>query len=332
MGASSTMVHALAVIAALQGTAPEIPAAPGDPVTLRWQAPASCPDATAVSAAIAARRPIDPVVVDARVSVEPSAVVADLAIDSAHGSTRRQLTSPSCESIVEAVALLVQVAADPLPTPARIAPPTIVAPAPATLPEPDEADAPDEIAARSPGPRPPAPTRGPVRARLSAAAIVGTGTLPVVDVGGRLLVGIASRHVHADVGASVLAPQRAATPSDTEVRIDAFAAVARVCPVLPVGLRKVEISACAVLTAGVLRGRSGGAAVADPGRALQPFVRLAAAPELAIAVHPRVRLTGTLEVGGRLVRAGFAIAGLGRVWTPRPWAIHGGLGVEVRLP
>jgi hypothetical protein len=72
--------------------------------------------------------------------------------------------------------------------------------------------------------------------------------------------------------------------------------------------------------------------VADPGRALQPFVRLAAAPELAIAVHPRVRLTGTLEVGGRLVRAGFAIAGLGRVWTPRPWAIHGGLGVEVRLP
>ncbi len=332
MGAGSIMVHALAVIAALQGTAPEIPIAPGDPVTLRWYAPASCPDATAVSAAIAGRRPIDPVVVDARVSIEPDAVVAELAIDSAHGSTRRHLASPSCESIVEAVALLVQVAADPLPTPARIAPPTIVAPSPVALAEPDEAAAPDEIAARSPGPRPPAPTRDPVRARLSAAAIVGTGTLPVVDAGGRLLVGIASRRVHADVGAGVLAPQRAATPAGTEVRIDAFAAVARVCPVVPVGLRRLEISACAVLTAGVLRGRSGGAAVADPGRALQPFVRLAAAPELAIVVHPRVRLTGTLEVGGRLVRAGFAIAGLGRVWTPRPWAIHGGLGVEVRLP
>lgn len=331
MGVGSTMVHALAVIAALQGTAPVVPAAPADPVTLRWDAPASCPDATAVSSAIAARRPIDPVVVEARVSVEATAVVADLAIDSAHGSTRRRLASPSCESIVEAVALLVQVAADPLPTPTRIAPATVVAPTiaapPAVVPSAPRSPAPRSTPTPTPMPEPPS-----VRARLSAAAIVGTGTLPTVDVGGRVSIGIASPRVHADVGAVVLAPQRAPTPADVEVRVDAFAGAVRLCPVLPVGLRRVELSACGVVTAGVLRGRSRGAALADPGRASQPWVRLAAAPELAVAVHPRVRVTGTIEVGGHVVGPGFGIAGLGRVWAPRPWAIHGGLGVEVRLP
>lgn len=323
------MVHVLAVLAALQGAPPELPAAPPEPVSLRWHAPASCPDAAAVSSAIAARRPIDPVVVEARVSVEPEAVVADLAIDSAHGSTRRRLASPSCESIVEAVALLVQVAADPLPTPTRIAPATVVAPAIAAPP----AVVPSAPVAPTPRSTPtPMPDRPSVRARLSAAAIVGTGTLPTIDLGGRVSIGIASRRVHADVGAVVLAPQRAPTPADVEVRVDAFAGAARLCPVLPVGLRRVELSACGVVTAGVLRGRSRGAALADPGRASQPWVRLAAAPELAIAVHPRVRVTGTIEVGGHVVGPGFGIAGLGRVWAPRPWAIHGGLGVEVRLP
>lgn len=328
MGVGSTMVPALVVLAALHGAGPDVPAAPADPVTLHWHAPASCPDAAAVSSAIAARRPVDPVVVEARVSIEPDAVVADLAIDSAHGSTRRRLASPSCESIVEAVALLVQVAADPLPTPARIAPATTIAvPAPATP------LAPAPVPSTAPPSRPtPALARPWVRARLSAAAIVGAGTLPGVDVGGRLSVGIASRRVHADIGALGFAPQRAPTPADVEVRVDAFAGVARLCPVLPVGLRRVELSACAVVTAGVLRGRSQGPAVADPGQALQPWVRLAAAPELAIAVHPRVRITAALEVGGHVVRPGFGIAGHGRVWAPRPWAIHGGLGVEVRLP
>lgn len=325
------MLKEAVVLAALHDGGLQVPAPMQEraAVTLRWEAPVGCPDHAAVASAIAARQPVDPVTVDARVTATDVGVVADLVIDSAHGSTQRRLQSPSCDSIVDAVALLVQVAADPLPTPARIAPasgPAAQQLAPPELPE-EPALAPTPTVQRTrPAQRRPRP-----KARLAAMGTIGAGTLPRLDAGGRVSIGIATRRLLADVGATILAPQRARTPADVEVAIAAFGGVARVCPVVPLDGPRLELSVCAALTAGVLRGRSSGAAIVGPDQALQPWVRLAAAPELAVVVHPRVRVTATLEAGGHVVRSGFAVAGLGQVWTPRPWAIHGSAGIEVRL-
>jgi hypothetical protein len=63
----------------------------------------------------------------------------------------------------------------------------------------------------------------------------------------------------------------------------------------------------------------------------QPWVRAAAGPDLGIVVHPRVRVTAALEAGGHIVRPGFAIAPLSRVWAPQPWAVHALVGLQVRL-
>ncbi|HWB75092.1 MAG TPA: hypothetical protein VG755_09045 [Nannocystaceae bacterium] len=311
---------------------------------VRWDAPASCPAQDEVVAAIGARVPIDAIGVQASVEEKDGELVAEVVIDSAHGTTKRTLQSPSCASLVDALVLLAQVAAEPSPfVPAPIAEPPIAEPpaepieAPTTAPE----VAPSEpaIAATSTTAAPPANDDAPQRPRadprfrIAAAAIVGAGTLPGIDLGVRGVVGIATRWVHADVGALYLGPRRIDPRDDVRVTIDAWGLLARVCPVIPLPLRRLELSACAVATVGQLRGRADGTGLRDGKRDTQPFVRVAIAPELGVVLHPRVRLVGAVEVGGHVARPGFALrGGPGRVWAPQRWAVHGLVGVELRLP
>jgi hypothetical protein len=310
---------------------------------VRWDAPASCPAQDEVVAAIAARVPIDAIGVQARVEERGGELVADVVIDSAHGTTKRTLQSPSCASLVDALVLLAQVAAEPSPlvpapieTPPPEEPPAQPVEPPTTAPEvaPREPTIAQTSSATPPLAKSDAPKRrgADLRFRTAAAAIVGGGTLPGIDLGVRGLVGLATRWVHADVGALYLGPRRAPDPAAAvHVTIDAWAVVARVCPVIPLPSRRVELSACLVATAGQLRGSSEGSGLRVPKHGTQPFVRIAIAPELAIVVHPRVRLVASVEAGGHVARPGFGIAG-DRVWAPRKWAVHGLAGLEVRLP
>lgn len=334
------MSRAVALMTALRIGEPAVPpvtAPPSEPA-LRWEAPASCPTTDEVAAAIDARVPVGSVRVHARVDEAPAGFVADVAIDSAHGSTQRRLESPSCTTVVDAIVLLAHVAAEPLPTHERIAPPPAV---PLELPEPSiNPTAPDVVATPDVVLPPEQPTleyrfqRPRVRATIGASAIIGGGTLPRIDAGVLGTVGIAHRIGRAELGALYLAPMRASlgVEADARVVVDAWGLALRVCPAIPLPTTRVELSICAAATAGRLRGTSSGTALQEPGTAQQPWVRLAAGPELAIAVHPRVRLVAAVEGGGHIVRPGFVIAGLDRVWAPQRWAVHGLAGVQVRLP
>ena len=310
---------------------------------VRWDAPASCPAQDEVVAAIGQRVPIDAIGVQARVEEQGGELVAEVVIDSAHGTTKRTLQSPSCASLVDALVLLAQVAAEPSPfVPAPIAePPTEEPPAepieaPTTAPA-IGASAPTSAPTVTDEAPPPPKTkrRAEPRFRIAAAAIVGAGTLPGIDLGIRGVVGIATRWVHADVGALYLGPRRVDVRDDVRVAIDAWGLVARVCPVIPLPLQRLELSACLVATAGQLRGAASGSGVRGGTNDTQPFVRGAIAPELAVVLHRRVRLIASVEVGGHLVRPGFKLEGRRpdpRVWAPQPWAVHGLVGIEVRLP
>lgn len=338
------------ILALARSLLAEDPAADGPPVdaatveskvTLTWTAPASCPDASSVMQVIVARNPIEPVSAVVAVRALADGLVAEVEIVGVHGDTQRTLHSPACESIVDAVALLVQVAADPLPTPARIGiapahlvPPTEVEPAADEL-DPS-ADAADPLP-RGVAPPPevtPRPRNGP-RVQAFVAAIVGGGLLPGLDAGGRIGVGIATKRVHAAVGALAFAPRTTDGPRETTATFDAFGGLARVCPVFPLRSSRVELSACAVVAAGAVRGRSRGGALLESTRDVRPWVRVAAGPELGVIVHPRLRLVAGVELGGHVARSGFEIRdaeGAQPVWVPRRWAAHGIAGIEVRLP
>ncbi|MBC7977009.1 MAG: hypothetical protein H7138_18695, partial [Myxococcales bacterium] len=103
----------LALSSSLRLAEPEVPEVIAPASTISWEAPAECPSQSEVVASIAVR--VEPSSVRVRAVVRRELeLVAEVEIDSAQGSTRRRLQSPSCASIVDALALLAQVAAEPL--------------------------------------------------------------------------------------------------------------------------------------------------------------------------------------------------------------------------
>jgi hypothetical protein len=330
------MSFALAMLFSLRAATIASPDAAAWSGGVQWQAPASCPTQADVEARIAARVSLELVRVQATIDATADGFAAAVAIDSAHGSSTRTLASPSCDSIVDAIVLLAHVAGEPLPTYERIAPPAPV-PVP-EVPEPVAAD-PTAVTPIATAPVAPAtavperPEREPlrVRATIGASAIVGGGTLPRIDAGVLGALGVSTRIGRAELGALYLAPQRADLAQDARIGVDAWGIALRICPTIPLPLDRLELSICATATAGRLRGTSSGAALASSREDAQPWVRLAGGPELAIAVHPRVRLVAAVDGGGHVVAPGFAIGGAGR-WAPRPWAVHGLAGVQMRLP
>lgn len=328
------MLAGIALLLAFARAEPVVP--PPLDAPLVWEAPASCPSQDDVATALDAAVPHGAVRV--RAKVEPSAdlLVADVELVSVHGTTKRRLQSPSCTSVVDALVLLARIAAEPLPTIEHIAPPPPepVVPPPVAAP-PLELEPAVVPPIGSPAPPPVQPRRRDprLRARIGAAAIVGGGTLPGLDAGVRGFAGLASRWVLVDVGAQYLAPRSVdALPPDVAVRVDAWAIALRVCPVIPLPSRRLELAVCAVGSAGRLRGSASGDGLRTGSSDAVPLFGLAAAPQLAIAVHPRVRLVASLEAGGHPLRPGFRIAGQGQVWAPERWSAHGVAGLEVRLP
>lgn len=302
-------------------------------VRVRWEAPAGCPSERDVDALVRQRVGVRAVDVQASVIAGAEGFVGDVSITSATGTTQRQLVSPACETLVEAVVLLAVVATDPVPTIGSVATrmrgaadiPEPVGPPPLPTIEPTPVPPPAQ-----PPPRPLANRPRTVWPRIAAFAIVGGGTLPGVDVGVRGAIGVATKWVHVDATALYLAPRRI-TRDDVQVTLDAWAAGLRVCPLVPLPTARLELPICAVVGVGQLRGRAEGQSLRDTSPRDQPWVTAAVAPELAVVVHPRVRIVGGLELGGTVVGPGFSVAPLGRVWAPRRWIARGHLGLEVRL-
>jgi hypothetical protein len=333
------MSLALAMLFALVAPPVAVPDA-GPRSGVQWDAPPTCPTQSDVEARIAARVPLERVHVRARVDASADGFAGNVAIDSAHGSSTRTLASPSCASIVDAVVLLAHVAGEPLPTHELIAPPA-PAPAPAPIPEvPPPLDEPAlEPAPVAALPIADAPRRAEasprralrLRATIGASAIVGVGTLPRIDVGVRGALGVSSRVGRAEIGAMYLAPQRVDLEQGAQIGVDAWGMSLRICPAIPLPAKRVELTICGSASAGRLRGTPSGAALVTSNPDAQPWVRLGGGPELAVAVHPRVRLVAAVDAGGHVVAPGFVIGGAGR-WAPQRWGLHGLAGMQVRLP
>lgn len=209
-------------------------------VSIRWSAPASCPDGEALRRRVMAL--VGPgVALAANVGVTESAgrVRAELEVRVRQSMGKRVLEAASCEELAESVAVVLAMSAmaEPPPPPP---PAPFIPPPPAARPAPVAA-----APAVEPTPSPPRPPR----VRLAVLGAADVGTLPGPAVGAGLRAAVALGHGFAvGIGGDLWLDQNAVAPGlspQQGARFTFFSADATGCYALPVHFA-VEISPCAI--------------------------------------------------------------------------------------
>jgi hypothetical protein len=316
--------------------------------TIEWNAPASCPPASALANALRAwlRAPIeDPVRVRADVVAKDGRFVAELAVETAWGASRRHIEADECTSIADTTVLITAIAADPLaitahepipavlaPPPAidTVAPPPVLPPAPAHDTDTDDRmddDVPPGVVVeptiRGPDRRP--PPRGIVR--IEGAFGLGVVPAPSGGVGGAL--GVQWRHLEIGL-AAMWWPRRATAPTATgaSARVGLVTIGVYACGFL--GVRAWAVGLCGAVDPGAMTGR--GRDTGSPQSKTVPWVGLALGPRLRWSPHPRIGLVAGLEGLAVAHRARFVIENEGEVYRSGIAGFRARLGVEVRWP
>lgn len=279
------------------------------PIALSWSAPPSCPDGAEVEAQV--RRLVGgetagPVRLRAaaRVKEGPPWVVR-LTVRSRAGRSERRLEAESCETLAEAVAVILGLALE-----------------------------------RSPPPRAPlTPKEGrllrrdastlEVQLRVEAGVSAGAGHLPGASVGGQVGVGVLFGELSIGAGLAFW-PRVETSGASARVEVGLLTAVLRAGHPVPLG--PVELEPEVVVEVGRLDGRGLGT----------QLVEAAAAEALhaSAGAGGRVRLLrfGPLgvTVAGRgqvaLARPEFVVERVGLVWRPSALSFRAGLSLELRLP
>ncbi|MBC8067186.1 MAG: hypothetical protein IAG13_02540, partial [Deltaproteobacteria bacterium] len=104
-------------IACVMADAATIAAPSSDALSLEWNAPASCPSAARLDEGLrlALRAPPrEPIRVIAEVVARGDGFVAEVAVDTAWGSSRRHIEASECTAIADTTLLIAVIAADPL--------------------------------------------------------------------------------------------------------------------------------------------------------------------------------------------------------------------------
>lgn len=241
---------------------------------------------------------------------------ATLRLETADGVDVRALESPSCETLVEAAALVTQAAvqaavppppAEPEPLPEPVEP--LVEPEPVATPALAEesaitADSAEPLSVREPPP----PTQDPLDLRgfVRGFGVASFGLTPRWSGGGGLALGLAGPHWTVEGFAVASAPSRTAvTPG---IQAWAWSAGARGCGVLgPYG--RVQPGLCAAGEVGRLRGESTGAEVINRRDHVDTWVGVSLGPSLRIFALPWLAVVVDAEALAVLRRPVFALGG-----------------------
>ena len=304
--AAAPVAPALAPSPAAAPVAPALapsPASPRLPLELRWEAPAGCPDATTVRAAITRGVPPSPT------GTEPmyAAVLvraldaehwqAALALRGADWTATRTLKGPTCAAVSDAAALVIGLALT------------------------------SDLQAREVVVAPPPP-----RARSTPAvalAFVGdVGTLSTATPGGALALGWRFARARVELRGSLFASRAGAVSSapDTGARISLASLDARACT-----LRGATWSVGPCGAAGVDRLRGTGTGPITTG-GITSF-----APFLAGGLQGEWRLSRwvvpflTAEAAIPLVRGRFSVEDVGQVHQAAAVLVRGAAGLELRF-
>lgn len=301
-------------------------------VELDWRAPAECPDAAAVHAAIEVMLPAEPERIDplprveAIVQRQPEGFVLRLHLGARGAERTRELRAGSCASLVDAVAVEVGLliaqrsgelapaeATSPTEPAASVVPPRTTAPA-------------ETVTTRAPGPRRRSPLHWRVRAGVSMSARVLDPT-PAAPTLGAALVGTRWAAI---VDLALWPRGFAAIPGRTREgsRLTLFTVTVGGCARRPAAVR-FAIAGCGGLELGALASR--GIGLSDARRAAAASLALLLAPtfELAVVGPLRVSLGPWLRLG--LVRPGVRIEGVGEIHRAAPWSLGAAVRVELEF-
>jgi hypothetical protein len=308
----------------------------GSAVVLQWEAPAACPDVTAlrrelqryVSADAQVERPLR---VRALVREDAGRFALDLELDAEGGLMRQRIVADRCEVLASATALVVAVLLDPAGVVERVEP----SPPPEEPPSPPPVNPPISVVAPSvptPAATPAPKRRRAVQAILRIAALGGTGVLPRFGAGFSGAVGIRGRLFRAELVATGMLPQRTrAEVANAGARVDAWTIGPRGC-VVP-AVRTVEFPVCTGLDAGQIRARGFGLQTAL--RPVAPWVAIPLSASVLwapAAASRRFAFGPGNEAWVATTRPRFGIDDLGPLYRAARAGVRAWVTVELRLP
>ncbi len=315
--------------------------------SVQWDAPVPCPDAEAAAAAIRARLPAGVAVdVHARVTPTVDGWSADIEIEAGGLRATRTLSSPRCETLLDATSLLTatvveaaietsEVAVEQTPPPPEgeptIAPPPIVDAAPPMQLEPTSAPRPE-----SPPPRSaPPPRRIGAWLYVDARGHVGTGVAPGIDLAAGGAVGLQLAHAAVEVGGSAGLPRRFdIADGGADVQVRWWTLEARGCGRWAFGTAdRWAVLPCAAVLGGGHHGSGDGPALARPGEARDVWLAAGLGPAATLLLGPQRRfgLHAAVEGLAMLRRPGLEVIPTGEVFRVSPLGVRATIGVRVRF-
>lgn len=332
-------------------------AAPG--LTIDWQAPAGCPDVTAVRGQVAAMIGEDVV---AGADLRASAVVREdgdrwsltLELTRAGGRELRSLGDRECEALAQAAALVIAVAIDPqarAPEPVPEDSPETVVPAPPEQPG-GAAGAANPKAEPVPKARPePPPPSPPIERETDPAALplpiprlmlglrlgVGLGfarILPGVHAALDLGLGLDGRGWRVELNGLFVPPVRGSAAGNPEIGgvFRLGAGEVRGCYMPTARRGRLGVPVCLGAQVGAMHGQGTGSGLQEKQAARGLWAALR--PGVAVRLRPRLGRVGLwmgLDMIVALARPEFITAGGVKVHRAAPVGGQVSLGVEVRL-
>ncbi len=316
---------------------------PRGAIEATWDAPAACPDREALLERTRARLPEHargPAAIRGQVRTSASGYALTLELVVADGPpTRRELEAPLCDELVDAAALVVAVALDPVfaavdpaieravegSTPTRVDR-VVVAPRGRIETSPRPTSAP-----RTSAPRPRRETMRALGIGLRPSVGAWFGALPrVAPTIGFDVVLPARRALRGELGVLAIPRQRTAVATDAGAQLWLATAIVRACFAPAVG--RVRPMGCAGFAVGAIGGRGRGSAVMRPGDVVQAWASASAAAGLGIALGRRIELFARAEGHVHARRPGFHLDAIGTVHRVGATSVTALGGLQAVLP
>lgn len=311
-------------------------------VGLQWEGPVECPGGEPLRERLAELLPeltigeAGAIGVRVGVSAVAEAWAVVIEVDSELGVDRREFVAESCGVAIDASALVIAVALDPIAVALQIEQLRVAAlePEPEPEPEPEREPEPEP----EPEPRyelssdpPPDPPRDSNRQLRAGLALLGGGGYGPLQAGSGVLVGgvsLLGRAWRAQLRGAWLPPIIHDVGDDRSISVDGWLLGGRGCGVPK--RNTLEFPLCVGIEAGRVRG-SALDPIANSTTASQPWVAAELGPGLHWAVRPRLALGLEVAAVVPFVTAGFALDEQ-RVLGFSPVGVRALAGLELRLP
>lgn len=275
--------------------------------SLRWSAPAGCPNPSSVRARVAtlvgagAQRAAR-VRWEVTVRADGTGFLAAVRAVNDGVVSAQNLSAPRCDELAETAALLlawtVQPDGGPIPA-APAPPPPVVSPTPPT-----------------------------VRwGHVGLGGRVDVGLAPTTAVGPTLRLGLGGRRWSAHLDAAWLPPQEASADARRGGRFEAWTVALSLCGRW--GRGRWRAGPCAGIEAGAIHARGYG--ISDPVGVVEPWIAARAGAAVDLALVGPVHLVAAVLVRVPLRRAEFVLENVGRVHQSEALGVLGDLGVDVHF-